>query len=224
MSLRLCLVTCVLIALPATASPTPTPTPAPKKLSGGIVPSGVSAPTTTTAPFGFEAGSLADAARKNREERDKKKASLGVITNESLKKSGSAPRGAGTATSSRGTLSIAPASGGRRQPVAAPTPAPVTDLRGQSEADWRARVSGLKERISAAEADLSRLEGETRRLENDFFAWSDGNYRDGVIKPAWDRAKEDLRNARSEVDSANQAWADLEEEARKSGTPPGWLR
>ena len=30
--------------------------------------------------------------------------------------------------------------------------------------------------------------GTSRKLENDFYAWDDGYYRDRVIKPAWDRA------------------------------------
>ena len=83
---------------------------------------------------------------------------------------------------------------------------------------------GVRQKVDSSEADVKRLEEETRRLENDFFAWSDGAYRDGVIKPAWDRSKAELRSARESLDAANQSVADLEEEARKAGAPPGWLR
>ncbi|MCE7957802.1 MAG: hypothetical protein DYH06_07660, partial [Acidobacteria bacterium ACB2] len=61
-------------------------------------------------------------------------------------------------------------------------------------------------------------------LENDFYAWSDGNYRDQVIKPAWDKAREDLKKARAEVDAAKATEDGLAEEARKAGAPPGWVR
>lgn len=228
--------------------PTPTPTAAPaassapsqgitapkRKLAGGIAapadPGASSSPSTqspvpTPLPFG-EGSSIADAARRSREakeNREKKAPSLGVITNETLKK-GSTASGAGTASTSRGTLSVAPARTGESQPAPLPTVGAVTDLQGRTEKDWRERVSGLRTKAAAAEAEVKRLEEETRRLENDFFAWSDGNYRDGVIKPAWDKAKGELRTARENLDGVNQELADLDEEARKSGAPPGWLR
>lgn len=244
------LLTCALLASAGPAAsaaqkhppkPTPTPTASPvpatsapqgitskKKLSGGIgAPAGTAAPPDFPSPVSLgEGGSIADAARRSREakeNKEKKPQSLGVITNETLKK-GSSSSGGGTASSSRGTLSVAPARPGESQPAPLPTVAPITDLQGRTEKEWRDRVSGLKSKASTSEAEVKRLEEETRRLENDFFAWSDGSYRDGVIKPAWDKAKADLRAAREELDSANQAIADLEEEARKSGAPPGWLR
>jgi hypothetical protein len=45
-----------------------------------------------------------------------------------------------------------------------------------------------------------------------------------VIRPAWDQAKERVQTSEDEVEKARAAFADLEEDARKSGTPPGWLR
>ena len=176
--------------------------------------------------MGLEGGSIADAARRSREakEKEQKKPSLGAITNETLKKQ-SAPAGtAGTATSSRGTLTVAPGRPGDNRPGPVPTVGPATDLNGRTEAEWRARVSQVRQSLSTSDADVKKLEEETRRLENDFFAWSDGTYRDGVIKPAWDRARAELKTAREGLDAANQSLTDLEEEARKAGAPPGWLR
>jgi exonuclease VII small subunit len=119
---------------------------------------------------------------------------------------------------------VAPARPGERQPAPLPTVGPATDLEGRTEKEWKERVSILKSKSSASEAEVKRLEEEARRLENDFFAWSDGSYRDGVIKPAWEKAKADLRTARENLDAAALEVSDLEEEARKSGAPPGWLR
>lgn len=65
---------------------------------------------------------------------------------------------------------------------------------------------------------------EVRRLENDFYAWSDGSYRERVIRPAWDQARERLKSLGSLLKRPRGAVEGLEEEARKSGTPPGWLR
>jgi hypothetical protein len=75
-----------------------------------------------------------------------------------------------------------------------------------------------------AEAGLLAVQEESKRLENDFYAWSDGNYRERVIRPAWDQAKEKQRLQELEADAARAGLVELEDEARKSGTPPGWLR
>jgi predicted nucleic acid-binding Zn-ribbon protein len=75
-----------------------------------------------------------------------------------------------------------------------------------------------------AEQRVKDLDTKSRQLENDFYAQSDGYRRDGVIKPAWDKARDDLAKARSDIDTARKSLEDLAEEARRSGAPPGWLR
>ena len=82
----------------------------------------------------------------------------------------------------------------------------------------RARSSSTRERR------VKDLEPAPKQLENDFYAQSDGFRRDGVIKPAWDKARDDLAKARVELDAARKSLDDLAEEARRSSAPPGWLR
>ncbi|MDL1948856.1 hypothetical protein FBQ97_03470 [Acidobacteria bacterium ACD] len=158
---------------------------------------------------------LADVARENRARKEKPATrSLGVIDNESLRKAGASP--VRTPTPGRGRS--APSS-----PGTAPAFVP-TDNDGRTEEYWRGRARSTRIRVEGAENEARRLEAETRRLENDFYAWSDGNYRDQVIKPAWDKAREDLKKARAEVDAAKATEDGLAEEARKAGAPPGWVR
>lgn len=188
---------------------TPTPSPVPQSASGS--------PGTAGRPIGTGSGSLADIAKKQKEKREQqgKRPSLGVISNQTLKK---------------GSAADTPAKGGAK-PKATPTATPGTvpipelrDLKGRSEAEWRRMVSQARGRVASAEAKVASLETESRKLENDFYAWSDGNYRERVIRPAWDQSREELGKARKELDAARSQVADLEEEARKSGAPPGWLR
>jgi hypothetical protein len=200
--------------------PTPGPTPAPKKTLGG-------GPNKrdTTSREASPSGSLADTVKRlqeSREAREKKKEeakkpSLGVITNESLK--GPAPAG-----SKSRLITTANHTGPSTAGSAAPMASAGRDDKGRTEGDWRALAKAARDRIAKAESEVKRLDDEVRRLENDFYAWSDGNYRDRVIKPSWEQAKDDLKKARLEIDSAKATLADLEEEARKSNTPPGWLR
>lgn len=197
---------------PAEPSPTPSPAPPKRALEGG---------RSNNLPKG---SSLADVVRRSQADKPEAKRSLGVITNDTLK---GGPAGPGAKT---GTLNIAPktvAKGGTPSSTSKVEPLPsveVRDDKGRTEADWRNIIKKTQERVDKTEAEAKRLEDEVQKLENDFYAWSDGNYRDGVIKPTLDKAREDLKKARLDIDSARGAQADLEEDARKSNTPPGWLR
>lgn len=195
-------------------SPDRTPTPAPAPRTAAPAPE-----TGTAAPIGTGGGSLADIAKKQKEKREKqgKRPSLGVISNQSLKKDTEAD-----AAAKGGAKPKAKAS-----PAATPAAVPISevrDLNGRSEAEWRRIVAQARGRITGAEAKVSSLEAESKKLENDFYAWSDGNYRDRVIRPAWDQSREELGKARTELDEARARISELEDEARKSGAPPGWLR
>jgi exonuclease VII small subunit len=81
----------------------------------------------------------------------------------------------------------------------------------------RTRVEELAERVR-------RFEQESRKLENDFYSWDDGQYRDGVIKPAWDKKREELETARRDLEQAQKELSELPEKARRAGAQPGWLR
>jgi outer membrane murein-binding lipoprotein Lpp len=200
-------------SFPASDDPAATPTPAPVLKMG---------PRPTPKEIGVGGSSLADIARRNRAEKEKeaKKKSLGVITNETLRKGSPA------------TVTPPPPKG-TEKPVAhrvvgAPTPTPgipePKDFEGRTESDWRRKSGEIKARLALADTNVKKLEAEVRRLENDFYAWSDGNYRDRVIKPALDQARADLDKAKHDAEDAKAKLDNLEDDARKSGAPPGWIR
>jgi hypothetical protein len=78
--------------------------------------------------------------------------------------------------------------------------------------------------VQDGERRVKELETKSKQLENDFYAQSDGYRRDGVIKPAWDKSRDDLAKARIDLDAARKSLEDLSDEARRSNAPPGWLR
>ena len=213
-------------ALPAGAEPPPTPTVRPrtsKKLGGGSF-GGPPGPTPTAGAA--SAGSLADVVRKTQEETQAtgEKRSRGlVITNESLRQPAATPSSASVTIV--GKAGSKPVVKGPAKPTPPPEAVPeYRDASGRTEADWKRLVAVARETADRTSAELAAAQAEVRRLENDFYAWSDGNYREQVIRPAWDQAKEKARLLEVEAGKARAAMADLEEEARKSGTPPGWLR
>jgi hypothetical protein len=193
--------------------PTPAPTPAPKL-------KGVVGPATET---GHSGQSLADVVRVSKDARKGQtpKKSLGTITNESLRK-GSAP----SATPQKGASKTPAASAARHD--GSPTPAPTYDVprddKGRSESQWKATMDHARALVQDGDRRVKDLETKSKQLENDFYAQSDGYRRDGVIKPAWDKARDELAQARAELDGARKSLDDLSEDARRSNTPPGWLR
>ena len=201
---------------PASAtSLTPVPTPAAPALSGG---------KSEKPGAAGRGGSLADVVKLSKEARKDKppKKSLGTITNDNLRKGGAptpTPRAAGRGNSGKASGKDSPS----------PSPAPnepdvPRDDKGRSEDDWRALVSRSNALVVEGQARVRELETKSKQLENDFYAMSDGNRRDAVVKPAWDQARDDLAKARLELESARKAFEDLAEDARKSNAPPGWLR
>jgi hypothetical protein len=179
-------------------------------------------PTATPEPRlsgGFGKNAPAAPARK----RVEKKAVR--ITNESLVTD---PQ-KGKLTTSQRAVTPAPSVTARTPGVRTPT-APAAALtpagapREGGEEYWRNEARRARERVTELRADIIRLENQTRKLEADFYSWDDGAYRDGVIKPAWDKAREDLATARRELPLAERALDDLPERARRAGALPGWLR
>jgi len=199
---------------PASAtSLTPVPTSAAPVLSGG----------KTQTPG--TARSLADVVRLSKEARKDQppKKSLGTITNDNLRKGvfpTPTPKGAAG-------KNLPGKASGKQASSAIPSPsAPYVarDDKGRSEDDWKSLVDRSKAAVANGELRVRELETKAKQLENDFYAMSDGNRRDAVVKPAWDNAREDLAKARQELEDARKAFDDLSEEARKSNAPPGWLR
>jgi hypothetical protein len=150
------------------------------------------------------------------------------ITNQSLVTDPNRGRLTTWQAPTRGPGQTAPAANGTPAPAApvpAPTPASAEpDAAGGEEARWRAIAQQTRERVAQGRDEVARLDAEAKKLENDFYAWDDGLYRDNVIKPAWDKKREELETARRELEAAQKDLTDLPEKARKAGALPGWIR
>jgi hypothetical protein len=182
------------VAALAAAPPTPTPTP-PPRLTGG-----------------FGKSPATEGATRRPGEKKKLK-----ITNESLVTE--PDKGKVSTSEVKPPPTAKPESD---VPAVEETAAPVTGEGG--EAYWRGETRRLRERVGALKATIARLDDEVKKLEGDFYSWDDGAYRDRVIKPAWDKAREELATARRELPIAEKDLAELPDRARRAGALPGWLR
>lgn len=224
------------------STPAKTPTPRPR-LSGGF-----GRPRNTPVPADDGGQSLADAVHAAKETRgqsekpNREKSAL-TIDNRSL-----------VTNPEKGRLSTAKAVPGKHKaaatvPAPAPAPAgaaptaaspgePVTQVgpppgvaaaasssaTSSDEAQWRATAQTARKRVADGKARVDELSAAVKKLENDFYAWDDGQYRDRVIKPSWDRARDQLEDAKRDLLAAEQELSDLPEKARRAGAQPGWIR
>lgn len=207
---------------PLAAAPGPTPTPTPRpRLSGGFG-------RTPARPATGDGQSMADVVKAAGASREKKEGKGGVaITNENLVKDTTKGH-VSTSQVRNPTPSPARSTPGAPAPAvgtaAAPAPTALPLATTEQEAVWRDRAHRARQRVEELKAQIATLETDAKQLENDFYRWDDGQYRDRVIKPAWDKKREELETAKRQLAAAEAELADLPEQARKAGALPGWLR
>lgn len=202
----------LLAAGTALAATTPTPTPRPK-LSGGF-----GRPRATPVPVADGEAGSSTAAGAAQAGRQTEKSTL-TIDNRSLVTNPEK----GRVSTSKMAPTPRPAA---VAPSAAATPVAVPDgsATGGTEAEWRDTARRARKRVDDGKRHVEELTAASKKLENDFYAWDDGQYRDRVIKPSWDRTRAELDSAKLELAEAEKDLADLPERARKAGAFPGWIR
>jgi hypothetical protein len=94
----------------------------------------------------------------------------------------------------------------------------------RDERYWRGRALEIRQRWRKASDRIKELEDDIALLRRRFYAQDDPYVRDGQIKPAWDRALDELRESRATVQAAKKELTDFLDEGRIAGALPGWLR
>lgn len=155
--------------------------------------------------------SLAEAAQKAREDREKAPRPKIVITDDNLAEyaTGELTVAAPETTASAEGDSSADAAG--------------EDL-GRNEEHWRRGVRELRLKLRRAWDEARILEEQVAGLRLRFYAEDDPHVRDSEIKPAWDRALERQRQTEEEVQAYRRELDRFLEEGRRAGALPGWLR
>lgn len=189
-------------AQPAEPSPVPiAPAPPPASTPS---PEGDSSVIVIDAPEPPEVNDLVAASRAAKEQRERNPATT-KITNKNLK------------DYSGGLVT-----------TAAPRTPPIPDAEAatvsREEQMWRERVLDLRMRARRSRDEIHRLEGEVAGLRRSFYVEDDPYVRDSRVKPAWDRALDNLNVARREAESLQRELARVLDEGRQAGALPGWLR
>jgi hypothetical protein len=170
-------------------------------------------------PLASEAQSLADVARAEEARRKTVTEPAKVYTNESLKQDITAPRpaNASPAVPTPATPDTQVPSlnlpGGNSEP-----PPPAKD-----QAYWSARIKAAREALSRSQIFADALQSRINALTTDFTNRDDPAQR-SLIELERQRSLAELDRVKKEIADNTKEIAKIEDEARRAGVPPGWLR
>ena len=126
----------------------------------------------------------------------------------------------------------APANATPSGPTAPSTQVPSVNLPGgkaepetpvKDEAYWRGRINAARSALERSRIFADALQSRVNALTTDFVNRDDPAQR-SQIEMERRRALAEQERVKKEIVDQTKAIADIEEEARKAGVPPGWLR
>ena len=100
--------------------------------------------------------------------------------------------------------------------------APAADAKGDA-ATWRKRRETIETALERSKTFAEALQSRINGLTADFSARDDPAQRN-IVATERQKALTELDRVKREIAQNTKALADLQEEARKSGVPAGWLR
>jgi hypothetical protein len=171
------------------------------------------------AAFALQKQSLGELALKEQERRKALKASGPgkVVTNNDVPKG--TPQPAAPADAAAGT--VKPTEKTDKTDTTDKTDKPEEPAK--DEAWWKARMTQERELLRRNEMFAVALQTRINSLTNDFSS-RDDPYQRAQISEDRVKAIQEMDRLKGEVELSTKKMADIEEEARKAGVPPGWLR
>jgi hypothetical protein len=169
---------------------------------------------------------LAEAARREAERRKAAEAAktpaVNTYTNDDLAKLPPRPAPPKPAATEVTTVGAA---GGTTPPAAGTPGAPAAPgpEAPKDEKYWRERITTARNTLSRAEMFAESLQTRVNSLTTDIINRDDPAQRDKLTQDR-QRALEELAKVQAEIKEFQKAVADIEDEARRLGVPPGWLR
>lgn len=163
--------------------------------------------------FALQKQSLGELALKEQERRKALKASGPgkVVTNNDVPKG--TPQPPAPADAAAGTV----------KPTEKTDKTDKPEEPAKDEAWWKARMTQERELLRRNEMFAVALQTRINSLTNDFSS-RDDPYQRAQISEERVKAIQEMDRLKGEVELSKKKMADIEEEARKAGVPPGWLR
>jgi hypothetical protein len=170
------------------------------------------------AASGVSGQSLGEVAKKEQQRRKNAKTTGKVYTNKDLGPEGTRPAPVPSPPTPGST-----AGPGGAEPAAAPAEKADEQDPRKTEEYWRDRIEAARSELQRDELFLDALQSRVNGLSTDFVNRDDPAQR-AVIANDRQKALAEMERVRKSIDDLKKQIADIEEEARQAGVPPGWLR
>lgn len=159
---------------------------------------------------------LAELAREEEARRKSVRKPAKVYSNDDLRPDptrGSQPPSIGSVSSSNASPANVSPSAPSTEPVAPP----------RDQAYWSGRMRQLRESLQRSQIFLDSLQSRINALQTEYVNRDDPAQR-AKIEMDRNTALAEFEKVKKEIEDQTKAIAALEDEARRAGVPPGWLR
>lgn len=161
---------------------------------------------------------LAEVARKEEQRQSQTKKPSKVFTNKDLKSDFSKP-----VAGAPSVASTAPESGNASAGNATPTAPSAPAAPAKDQAYWQGRIKTARDEAGRLQMFADALQSRINALTTDYVNRDDPAQREKVDA---DRkaALAELERVRKDIQAKTKEISAIEDEARRAGVPPGWLR
>jgi len=173
-----------------------------------------------TIAYPIHSQSLAEAAKKEKERREKVSKPSKVINNETIAEYLKGKEYTPGTIEQFGEASVPSLE--EKSPKSKEEYTGPTDLNGRNEAYWRNRIQNAKDKIKALEAEGENLQSQMNAMRRAFYAMDDPNQRE-LLNVQINKTFELIDKNKAELEKAKKELEDIREEGRKSGALPGWI-
>jgi hypothetical protein len=193
-------------------------------LAAGFVVFAIAAGFFTAAAV--SAQTLGEVAKKEAERRKAQPQGGKVYTNKDLPATAPKPAGSPAAPSTESPAQtpsdpVAAATGQKGEDARKAADKPQGDQK--DEAYWKGRMAAAREELRRSEMFAEALQTRVNTLNRDFNS-RDNPAQRSAIGADRTEALNELTRVKQDVERGKKQIAELEEEARKAGVPPGWVR
>jgi hypothetical protein len=171
-------------------------------------------PVALALQAGLFAQSLADVAKAEEARRKTVKARSKVYTNEDLGAPAASAAPAPPAATSTAAKPADPATKPEQQKPVDPT---------KTEKYWKDRAATIQQSLTRNKLLMEALQSQVNGLNAEYMNTDDPGQRE-LLQMRIQRATGELQRVQQDTEKQTKAAADLQEEARKSGVPAGWVR
>jgi len=173
-----------------------------------------------------QSDSLADAARKHKQQQSGKPVAAKVYTNDNLPATETistvgAP--ASDAAAAAPTDGQAPADGSTPAAKDGAKPADDTKTRQKTWEDWRDKIQKQKASVEQMQKENEEIDRQYKLTSGNYYNSAQQRLFDGAAMAKEDAAyKQQMEQKKKAIDDAKQKIDDLQEEARRAGVPSGY--